>query len=791
MADVAKFVQQLASLWDHLVSSGYFSCLAHDGNKYPDNQLTSLLSSAGNSNVQLNALVEFINTSLIAPLEDLEHKADHPESFQAFREFLERIMPQVQGFRSHHQLIPAYAELLTFYILSLYRTGAPGFESSLTKLILKNIAKRKAPELSMVGLENSLSKISDAVTVAVIAKRYAVYVLAMRGFNVLFRSEVEFRTFGTSPEGLALQIGALLLKNGIKLSDVTDVVCGGGDLGTLPDGIYVLTNRVREESWRHLHNSSLNRGALVTWELRNLLRPQRDSDKVIHSSLCSPLSFSTLTSQDLTSLFREDSRELQNSLKGHVKVTPLKSLAALISEIQGLHQENLNMLVMSLDELFASAARKTGPKIVRELAAQDANRSLINYDFNKIVDHLKAEGFTIPPHFRLASREIGTGVKEICELLMIVNSGMISSQLGKSLMQVVDSYARQIAMILEMSSAGEMKERPHFIIITSMMALDPFFQQLFGKIRARIDNPFTPVMCLDSLEHEYLIADHLFELYINPAGDRRLHYTLEERSMKQALQVLESSSAGQEQFSFPNLLENVTRAISEGRLKPAKVVLVGGENHDALIAVADAKEHGLVSRIVIIGNPQDVEQAIAEAQVGISPHLDSDVEILGIDPLAVDYESKNKATAKVFHDFLHENPDYVVLKGSIETASLLKEALSIYKGKDETHKRPASHTAIFVLPDGRLFALSDAAVNPGFRNAEALVDVIENQTDVVRSVAPPDLMLKTAIITAVEKETSAIPATLLAGEAEKKAKILETLRRKNNGRCQLYGGHRH
>jgi phosphate butyryltransferase len=53
------------------------------------------------------------------------------------------------------------------------------------------------------------------------------------------------------------------------------------------------------------------------------------------------------------------------------------------------------------------------------------------------------------------------------------------------------------------------------------------------------------------------------------------------------------------------------------------------------------------------------------------------------------------------------------------------------------------------------------------------VDVIENQTDVVRSVAPPDLMLKTAIITAVEKETSAIPATLLAGEAEKKAKILE------------------
>ncbi len=84
-------------------------------------------------------------------------------------------------------------------------------------------------------------------------------------------------------------------------------------------------------------------------------------------------------------------------------------------------------------------------------------------------------------------------------------------------MHVVDSYARQVATVLEMASAGDSSERPHFIVITSMMALDRHFQTLFTKIRNRMDSPFTPIMCLDSLEHEYLIANHLFEMYVNPA----------------------------------------------------------------------------------------------------------------------------------------------------------------------------------------------------------------------------------------------------------------------------------
>ena len=460
-------------------------------------------------------------------------------------------------------------------------------------------------------------------------------------------------------------------------------------------------------------------------------------------------------------------------------MTPLKSVAALLSEIHRINPENLNLLVMALDELFASVARKTGPRIVREITAQEANRILIEFDFDKIVECLKQENFTIPQHFRLATREIGTGVKEICELLMIVESGKISPSLARSLMHVVNSYARQVAMVLEMASAGKPAQRPHFIVITSMMALDSHFQQLFGRIRDMLDKPFTPVMCLDSLEQEYLIANHLFEMYVNPArGDRRLHYTVEAKSVQKALQVLGAAGGAVETFSFSSLLDEVTGYISGGKFRPANLVLVGADNGDALVAVSNARDYGLIDRVALVGNPPEIQDAVERAKVPLSPNLDPKVEIVSIDPLAVDFESKKKSMAETFSAFLKENPGFLVMKGSVDTAGLLREALSIYKaeagdGSPPAPRRLASNTALFVLPDGRFLALSDAAVNPGFRSADALLQVIENQLSVVRKVVDTRYTLKVALITAVEKETAAIPATILAAEAEEKAKALE------------------
>ena len=770
-----------------LVDSGYFDPLDLTGRGggsaekgHTVYKIETALKASREAQQDLHKISRFLHDEVVREILSLDGVIRDPDHYDLIRDFLKRLLAAAEGFREEKEFVSVYGELLSTYILCLYRSGSPGRESPIVRMILTNRARRKAIELDRSRLDDSLGKVENAVTLALITKRYALYVLATRGMKVICRTEIDYQTHGTSPENLALQVTNVLIKQGVRLADVSDLVCSGGDLGTLPDGIYVLTKKVRDESWHRLHNSSLNRAALVVWELKEMLKRQADR-KTIHASLCSPLSFSTLGSHNVGTLFMKESKELSECLQGYVKAVPLKSVAALLSEILGISQESLNLLVMTLDGLFASVVKKIGPHIIREMATQEANKTLIDFDFTKVVNRLEEDGFHIPPDFALASREVGTGVREICELLMIVESGKISDSLQQELLFIVDSYARHVAMVLGMASAGRLSERPHFIAMTSMLALDPHFQTLFAKVRNRVDNPFTPFMCLDSLEHEYLIASHLFEMYVNPAdGDKRLHFSLESRSISQALQVLGSARGATRGFSFPSLLVQVKRSIDEGRFSRANLVLVGADNEDALEAVSNAKYQGLLERVVLIGDPEDIRGSLHRTKVPLSPGLDPTVEILPIDPLAVEMEDKKKSMAERFGEFIKKNPGFVVMKGSIDTAKLLRQALSIYHSNDDSNegvprgKKMASNTALFVLPDGRFYALSDAAVNPSFSNAEALVTVIENQVDVVRKVVDPQTMLKVAIITAVEKETKAIPATLLAGDTVEKSKRLES-----------------
>ena len=375
-----------------------------------------------------------------------------------------------------------------------------------------------------------------------------------------------------------------------------------------------------------------------------------------------------------------------------------------------------------------------------------------------------------PPNFRLASSEIGTGVKEICELIMIAESGEISHALASSLKQVVDAYARRVASLLEAASSGTKSQRPHFMAIASMLALDPHFQKLFAKVRNRMPNAFTPIMCVDSLELEYMIARQLFEMYVNPeARDTRLYYAMETVSVRKALQVLGAATPDGKVFSFDALVEEITQSFSDGSLCKGNLVLVGADNEDALAAVVEAREYGLLDKLVLIGDPDGIRMAAEECRVSLEGGDGQPIIILPTDPLAADDKAKKESLADVFEDFLRNNSDFFVMKGSLSTGPLLRKALSIYRPKEAkgeaNHHKMASHTALFVLPDGRFFALSDAAVNPSFSNPETLLKAIENQLDVVRSIVGRESPLKVAIVTAVEKRTSAIPATHLAGRA--------------------------
>jgi phosphate butyryltransferase len=775
--------EQIVEVRKALAESGYFSSespedseITASGRGPTIEGIRKALEAANDAQRDLLRISRMLHTGVVAPIIEAASSVEDPAWFDRVGGLLEEILSAVDDFQREQGFVKVYGELLSCYILVLYRRGSVGRESPIIRMILTNTARCKAAELNEAQLCGCADLLRGRVVVAITTKRYKTFVLAVRGVTVLFRAEIEFRTAGKSPAELALRIANLLVKHGVRLSDVTDVVCAGGDLGNVPDGIYVLSAKVRDESWKRLSNSSLNRGALVAWEFKKLLKA-RNNGAVVGASLVSPLSFSTIGEHEVGAFLKEESYELSRSLKGYVKVTPLKAISALISEIRKTRPETLNMLVMTLDELFASVVRKIGPRIVREMAAQNANNTLGKFDFEKITAALREEGFNIPPHFGLLSPEVGTGVGEICELLQIIGSGGISPSLAQSLTQVADTYAQRAAMILQMASAGPQDQRPHYLVITSMKALEPEFLHLFSKIRNRVEQPFSPVMVLDSLEHEYLIARHLFEVRLNPSeGESRLLFSEEERSMRNALQVLRSPRSQAQIFSFTELREEVIESIAAEKSAPGKIVLVGADNEDALLAVADARELGLLGRVVLIGDPRDIETAAERTKIPISSSMYPDVEILPTDPSAVDFEAKKRSMAHVFGEFLHRHRDFMIMKGSLSTAPLLHQALSIYNpdpgsgaGDSRGTRRTASHTALFVLPDGRLIALSDAAINPSFADADKLVTVMENQIEVVRRVVGPEETLKLAIITAVEKETAAIPATFLAAHAEEKS----------------------
>lgn len=772
--------REVSEIQNSLIESGYFrpNLFLGDGDEseVEDGSVTKLeqtLDAAAKAQEDLEKISQRLRDQVINRVLDLRGGMVDPEGYERLETLLRRILSAVDRFKREPGFVAVYGELLSVYIYTLYRLGYPGNRSPLIDMLLTNLVRRKAMEINKSRLNELIKDLEKKITVALITKRHAVYVLASRGLEILFRSEISFSTHGTSPDNLALQVVNLLVRHGVRLADVTEIVTAGGDLGALPGGIYVLDERIRAESQKRLSKSSLNRGALVGCSLKNLLKEQGVTSR-INLSLASPLSFTTLDGEGKDLFLRLGSRDLRESLRGYVKATPLKSIAALLSEIQRIPYEKLNMVVMTLDELFASVARKIGPRVERELAAQEANEALNNFDFNRIVEALKGEGFEIPSHFRLSSPKIGTGAKEVCELLTIMESGKISSELSAKLSHVVDSYAVAAAKVITMACVGRRKDRPHYIVVTSMMALDPHFHKLFSKIRNRLDRRHTPVMCLDSLEHEYLIARHLFEVHMNPSGDKRLSFTVESASLKRALKVLEAPSLGIESFSFANLLEKVTTRIGSGDFEKGKVCLVGADNDEALEAVFNARDQGIIDKIALIGDENDIRLAARQAGIPLETAMEGGAFLVPIDSSAMDHESKIKATAKVFRDFLDRNPDYLIMKGRLSTASVLKEGLSIYKHEDKSKSgRLATHTSLFVLPEGRFFALSDAAVNPSFTDPKRLLMAVENQVDVIRRVVSADMKLKLAIITAVEKETSAIPATHLAAETMEAAQGLE------------------
>lgn len=93
-------------------------------------------------------------------------------------------------------------------------------------------------------------------------------------------------------------------------------------------------------------------------------------------------------------------------------------------------------------------------------------------------------------------------------------------------------------------------------------------------------------------------------------------------------------------------------------MSPGNLVLVGADNEAALRAVSAAVHYGLLQRVALIGDPTDIMRAMQRTDIPLDPNRDNRVEIVPINPQAVDFQSKKKSMIEILGRFLSQNSDF-------------------------------------------------------------------------------------------------------------------------------------
>jgi hypothetical protein len=136
-----------------------------------------------------------------------------------------------------------------------------------------------------------------------------------------------------------------------------------------------------------------------------------------------------------------------------------------------------------------------------------------------------------------------------------------------------------------------------------------------------------------------------------------------------------------------------------GTMPATTVVVVGGERVEDLKLVESARDHGIVERIMLIGDRQRIRRAVD--QVGI--------EVPDEDVLAA---SDERAAAAAAVDLIRSRVVDIVLKGSIATPIINRHMLPL------AQRRTVSLVTVFdaaPIADGRPLVMTDAGVTTDCR----------------------------------------------------------------------------
>ena len=203
-----------------------------------------------------------------------------------------------------------------------------------------------------------------------------------------------------------------------------------------------------------------------------------------------------------------------------------------------------------------------------------------------------------------------------------------------------------------------------------------------------------------------------------------------------------SHDAGKSDTSRTNRLTSAADLVEiAGLLTPSTAVLAGGNRIEDLRLVESARDHGILDRIILVGQEDRIARAVDE--VGI--------EILPQDIVAADTD-EDAAAATV--EIIKAGDVNMVLKGTVSTPLLHRHMLPL------ADRSTISLVSIFdaaPMADGRPMLLTDAGVTT-VCNFGRMADLIRNAVDVAHVVMGIERP-RVAILSANEKQIDSLPST--------------------------------
>jgi phosphotransacetylase len=183
-----------------------------------------------------------------------------------------------------------------------------------------------------------------------------------------------------------------------------------------------------------------------------------------------------------------------------------------------------------------------------------------------------------------------------------------------------------------------------------------------------------------------------------------------------------------------------------GSLPASNVVVVGGERVEDLRLVESARDHGIVERILLIGDRQRIASAVKAVGIEVPPE----------DIVAV--ASQQEAAAAAVR-LIESRAVDIVLKGSIATPILNRQLLPL------AIQRTVSLVTVFdaaPIAAGRPLVLTDAGVTTNC-TLERMQDLIANAVAVARNVLGIP-QPRVAILSANEKQIASLPSTRMGAD---------------------------